>query len=165
MEVIETPVGFKYIGEALSKGDCLIGGEESGGLSIIGHVPEKDGILACLLIAEMVAREKKSLSEILGILYRKYGHFYSQRINLHLEASDKERLIKLLENFKNCADFGGIKIQNRNFTDGYKFIFTPANWVMFRISGTEPVVRCYLEADSPKKLNLLKKIVKRVLKI
>ena len=155
VEVIETPVGFKYIGEALHKGDCLIGGEESGGLSIQGHVPEKDGILACLLIAEMVAREKKSLRDILRSLYKKYGYFYSARINVRVTLPEKEKLLERLRKLAGQETFAGIKIAKRNFNDGYKLIFAENCWVMFRPSGTEPVVRCYFEADSKKKLTQL----------
>ncbi len=157
IELVETPVGFKYIGEALDEGDCLIGGEESGGLSIKGHVPEKDGILACLLMTEMVAREKRSLREILGSLYKKYGYFYSDRINLHIKESKKEALLKKLEALKKKTSFGGSRITRTDFRDGYKFVFKDNYWMMFRPSGTEPVIRCYFEAGSHKQLARLKK--------
>ncbi|MDD5746291.1 MAG: phosphoglucomutase/phosphomannomutase family protein [Candidatus Omnitrophica bacterium] len=159
VEVIETPVGFKYIGEALHQGDCLIGGEESGGLSIQGHVPEKDGILACLLIAEMVAREKKSLRDILNSLYKRYGYFYSGRINVRVTPEEKEALLERLKKLVRQETFAGIAITKKNFTDGYKLIFAENCWVMFRPSGTEPVVRCYFEADSKRKLAHLHKQV------
>lgn len=159
LEVIETPVGFKYIGQALANDDCLIGGEESGGLSIYGHVPEKDGILACLLVAEMIAREKKTLSEILASLYKKYGYFYSERINLGLKQKDKKILLKRLERLSKQQTFGNLKIKKRNLNDGYKFVFNEDFWVMFRPSGTEPVVRCYFEASSKKRLAYLRAII------
>lgn len=165
VEVIETPVGFKYIGEALAKGDCLIGGEESGGLSIQGHVPEKDGILACLLIAEMVAAEKKSLVDVLHFLYKKYGYFYTHRINLHLSQKKKESLLGRLNQLSKKQFIGDLKIKERKLNDGYKFIIEDGSWVMLRLSGTEPIVRCYMEADSKKKLHYLEAIVKSALKI
>ncbi len=165
VEVLETPVGFKYIGEALSKGDCLIGGEESGGLSIQGHVPEKDGILACLLIAEMVATEKRTLVEILKSLHKKYGYFCSERINLQLKPKKKEILLKKLDLLSEKQTFGDLKIKRKDLSDGYKFIFEDDYWVMFRLSGTEPVMRCYLEAGSKKRLNYLIKNLKRLLNI
>lgn len=165
IEVVETPVGFKYIGEALSKGDCLIGGEESGGLSIQGHVPEKDGILACLLVAEMVAKEKKPCFEILKTLYKKYGYFYSKRIDLHLEQSNKDILLERLKTLSKKGAFGQIKIKRKDLSDGFKIVFADNYWVMFRVSGTEPVVRCYLEADSSKKLFQLVGLTKRLLEL
>lgn len=165
VEVIETPVGFKYIGEALSKGDCLIGGEESGGLSIQGHIPEKDGILACLLIAEMVASMKKPLRQILKNLHKEYGFFYSDRINSHLLSSRKKTLLEKLDKQSKQKSFGNIPITNVNLTDGYKFIFKNDYWIMLRLSGTEPIVRCYMEAPSKQKLSTLKKTVKSVLGI
>ncbi|MBI4846738.1 MAG: phosphoglucomutase/phosphomannomutase family protein [Candidatus Omnitrophica bacterium] len=158
IEVVETPVGFKFIGQALSQGDCLIGGEESGGLSIQGHIPEKDGILACLLIAEMVAREKKTLRQILTCLYKQYGSYYSYRINLHFKQQSKQELLLRLEKLSKLSSFGNLKIKNRNLSDGFKFIFENDEWVMFRLSGTEPVIRCYFEARSKKKLAYLNKL-------
>jgi len=155
VEVIETPVGFKYIGEALAQGDCLIGGEESGGLSIRGHVPEKDGILACLLIAEMVAREKKTVRAILQSLFRTYGYFYNHRINLHLTPQRKERLLKQLQGMQAKAELAGLAVQRIDFTDGFKFILADGSWVMLRPSGTEPVVRCYFESHTREKLRSL----------
>ncbi|MCP4649134.1 MAG: phosphoglucomutase/phosphomannomutase family protein [PVC group bacterium] len=165
IELVETPVGFKYIGEALSKGDCLIGGEESGGLSIMGHVPEKDGILACLLIAEMVASEKKSLMEILRLLYRKYGYFYSDRINLHLAPNRKKALLNRLQKLSRQKSFFGMTIKSKDLTDGYKFIFEHNCWLMVRPSGTEPILRCYMEASSKKKVQNLKSLLRKYLQI
>lgn len=161
IEVIETPVGFKYIGEALDKGDCMIGGEESGGLSIQGHVPEKDGILACLLAVEMVAREKKSLCEILSSLHKKYGYFASDRLNLYLKQEQKDILLKRIEKLSKKEKFGNFRIMSKNLTDGYKFILNDNCWVMFRPSGTEPVIRCYFEATSRKKLLYLKELINK----
>ncbi|MFH1093760.1 MAG: phosphoglucomutase/phosphomannomutase family protein [Candidatus Omnitrophota bacterium] len=159
IEVIETPVGFKYIGEAIDKGDCIIGGEESGGLSIQGHVPEKDGILACLLAVEMVARERKSLCAILSSLHKKYGYFVSDRLNLHLNQKQKGILLKRIENLSKKEKFGNFRIESKNLTDGYKFMLNDNCWVMFRPSGTEPVIRCYFEATSRKNFLYLKLLI------
>ncbi|MBU1087494.1 MAG: phosphoglucomutase/phosphomannomutase family protein [Candidatus Omnitrophica bacterium] len=165
IEVIETPVGFKYIGEALNRGDCIIGGEESGGLSIQGHVPEKDGILACLLVAEMVAREKKSLSQMMSELREKYGNFYSGRKNMRLEEKQKEVLLDKLKKLSQQQTFGELQVRSRNFTDGYKLLFDNNCWVMFRPSGTEPVMRCYFEANSKKKLDYIKQLIDKFVKV
>jgi len=159
IEVIETPVGFKYIGEAIQAGDCIIGGEESGGLSIQGHIPEKDGILACLLVAEMVAREKKSLVQMMSELRKKYGSFYSGRKNMHLGEKQKQILQRKLKDLSAKQTFGDMRIISRNFTDGYKLILENNCWVMFRPSGTEPVMRCYFEANSKKKLAYIKQLI------
>ncbi|MCK4995047.1 MAG: phosphoglucomutase/phosphomannomutase family protein [Candidatus Omnitrophica bacterium] len=160
IEVIETPVGFKYLGEALNAGDCIIGGEESGGLSIQGHVPEKDGILACLLVVEMVARQKKSLRSILSSLHKKYGYFVSDRLNLHLTQVQKDILLRRIGKLAKSNKFGDFKIVSKNLTDGYKFILNDDCWVMFRPSGTEPVLRCYFETTSDKKMLYLKRLIK-----
>ncbi|MBU1042817.1 MAG: phosphoglucomutase/phosphomannomutase family protein [Candidatus Omnitrophica bacterium] len=165
IEVIETSVGFKYIGEALNKGDCIIGGEESGGLSIQGHVPEKDGILACLLVAEMVAHEKKSLGQMITELRKKYGSFYSGRKNMHLGQKQKEILLEKLKKLSKQQSFGDMQIKSRNLTDGFKLIFDNNCWVMFRPSGTEPVMRCYFEANSKKKLAYLQQLIDKFVNV
>jgi alpha-D-glucose phosphate-specific phosphoglucomutase len=142
-----TPVGFKYIGESMLRGGFLAGGEESGGLTIASHVPEKDGVLACLLMAELVAREKCSLSEILKKLYRRIGRtILSDRINVQLEsAAAGERLRETL-NQKQPERLGGHKVVRRDTTDGFKYELDDHTWLAIRLSGTEPVARVYLEA-------------------
>lgn len=162
MDVVETPVGFKYIGEALSRGGCLLGAEESAGLSIAHHVPEKDGILATLLVAEMVAIRRKSLREMLKRLNRTYGAFYSSRTDLSLSGPSKERLLSRLQ--KNPPDrMGGFKVVNVGRMDGFKFYLEKENWILLRPSGTEPLVRVYLESRSQKTLTKLKQIVERLI--
>ncbi len=164
MTVLETPVGFKYIGEALDKGDCLIGGEESGGLSIQNHVPEKDGILACLLMAEMAAEEKRPLSRVLTQLYKTYGYFYSDRINLHMPIAKREALLRELKGMQEARRFCGITVSKTDFRDGFKFVFSQNHWIMLRPSGTEPLVRCYFEAGSKAGLGRLKDCLKAFLR-
>lgn len=146
VEVLETPVGFKYIGEYISEGKILIGGEESAGLSICGHVPEKDGILACLLVAEMVAVEKRSLGELLADLYRRVGEIYARRINIQLSPELEAALPEKLQNPP--KQIGGRKISEIIRIDGNKYLFDDGSWMLFRKSGTEPVVRLYGEAGS-----------------
>jgi phosphomannomutase len=155
LKTIETPVGFKYIGQELAKGDCLIGGEESGGLSILNHVPEKDGILACLLIAELVAIRKRPLREILKELYRKVGPFFSTRTDYHLSEKKKKSFERRIKSLSTQQSLAGKRIVKFNGRDGYKFIFADESWLMFRVSGTEPVVRCYCEAKSKGRLSNL----------
>ncbi len=155
VEILETPVGFKYIGEYISEDKILIGGEESAGLSICGHVPEKDGILACLLVAEMAAVEKCSLRELLADLYRRVGEIYTRRINIRLSPELEEALPEKLQNPP--QQIGGRKITEIIRIDGNKFLFEDGSWMLFRKSGTEPVVRLYGEAgDSATLAELIK---------
>jgi alpha-D-glucose phosphate-specific phosphoglucomutase len=145
--VHETPVGFKYIGELIREDKILIGGEESAGLTVAGHVPEKDGILACLLVAEMVGHEGKSLKELLADLYRRVGSFFTQRINIRLTpALQKSFRDKLASPPSTLA---GKKVDKLVTMDGSKFLFADGSWILFRLSGTEPVVRVYIESSSP----------------
>ena len=146
VKVLETPVGFKYIGEYISAGRILIGGEESAGLSIRGHVPEKDGILACLLVAEMVAVEKRSLQQLLRDLYSRVGEFYTRRINIALSPELEVSLPEKLQNPP--GQLGGRRIREIIRIDGNKFLFEDGSWMLFRKSGTEPVVRLYGEAGT-----------------
>lgn len=142
-----TPVGFKYIGESMMRGGFLVGGEESGGLTITGHVPEKDGIAACLLMAELVAREKRGLTAILKDLYRRIGRtIVSGRINLKLESAEAgERLRHTLGKLR-PGRLAGRKVAEVVTQDGYKYVLDDGTWLAIRLSGTEPVARLYLEA-------------------
>lgn len=163
LEIVETPVGFKYIGEELARGNCLIGGEESGGLSISGHIPEKDGILACLLIAELAAIRKKSLGKILKELYKEIGPFFSTRCDFHLGEKEKLNFVRRIKFLSREQSLSGREISTFNGRDGYKFIFADGSWLMFRLSGTEPVVRCYCEAKSDAQLKDLQRLGRRLI--
>ncbi len=142
----ETPVGFKYIGELINQDKIVIGGEESAGLTIRGHVPEKDGIIAGLLVAEMVAVRGKSLGEQLQTLFAKVGSFYPVRENFHLTDDAKNKFTEKLKTDPN--ELAGRKVSKIVRTDGLKLIFDDGSWVCYRLSGTEPVVRAYTEARS-----------------
>jgi len=148
VEVHETPVGFKYIGELIKADKITIGGEESAGLSLYRHVPEKDGVLACLLVAEMVARRGASLGEQLDTLFQKVGPFYPVRVNLHLPEQARERAVARIRT--DPKEFYGRRVTEVNRTDGLKLLFDDDAWVLMRLSGTEPVVRCYCESHSEK---------------
>ncbi len=162
IQVKETPVGFKYIAQVMCQNGMVIGGEESGGLTIQGHIPEKDGILACLLIAEMVAFEGKSIGEILDDLYRKVGLFLSERINFHLKEDEIKNLkAKLKKDLP--QEIAGLKVDKTVDLDGLKFILADGSWLGIRLSGTEPVVRLYVEADEAEKLKKLKEAGKRLI--
>jgi phosphoglucomutase len=146
VQLYETPVGFKYIGELIIEDKIAIGGEESAGLTIRGHVPEKDGVLAGLLATEMVAVRGKSLGTQLRELFGKVGSFYPVRENFRLTP---ERMAAFTEKLKaDPAELSGRKVVNVVRTDGLKLILNDGSWVCYRLSGTEPVVRAYTEARS-----------------
>jgi phosphoglucomutase len=143
----ETPVGFKYVGEFLAKDEIAIGGEESAGLTIRGHVPEKDGILACLLVAEMIAARGASIGEQRANLFRRVGReYWPIRVNLHLEAEVQRRLDEKLKS--EPKEFSGKRVTKIDRTDGLKAILDGGDWVLMRPSGTEPLVRIYTESTS-----------------
>jgi phosphoglucomutase len=152
-QVYETKVGFKYLGEYILKDQALMVGEESEGFSMKNHLPEKDGILADLLVAEMVARKGKDLPQLLEELFSKVGPVYNRRVNLSLDLKTKARLLERLKTTP--ARFAGLAVKQHITTDGHKFILEDGSWVCFRPSGTEPVVRFYLESSSQKVLEQL----------
>ena len=146
----ETPVGFKYIGELILDDKIALGGEESAGMSMYRHLPEKDGILACLLVAEMVARTGKKLNQLIDEMYAEFGYFYSKRSDMKLTPQLKESLAEKLANPP--LEIDGLRVRSVNKTDGVKLIFDDSTWLLFRLSGTEPVARIYAEACSPRDL-------------
>lgn len=146
MKVYETPVGFKFIGELIIKDEIVIGGEESAGLSIRGHYPEKDGILACLLAAECVAARKMSLTDQLTELYGRLGRLVSGRIGVKLTDEVAAKLKDKLA--EEPTMIGDHKIERIDRTDGVKFLFGNDRWMLMRPSGTEPMVRIYAEGES-----------------
>ena len=154
MKLHETPVGFKYIAEIMMKEAVVIGGEESGGLSIRGHIPEKDGILANLLVAEMVAKKKKPLSQIFANLEGRVGKFYSKRVNMHIAEEKKASLISKLKSDP-PKDFAGRKVAQVRTLDGVKLILDDGSWLLLRPSGTEPLLRAYFESGSRETLRAM----------
>ncbi len=151
--VYQTPVGFKYIGELIKEDKIVLGGEESAGLSIRGHLPEKDGILACLLVAEAVAKRGLSVKQQLDSLFNKVGPCSTVRINLSLPPEAQQRLVGKLA--RDWEKFDGQKVVKTDRTDGLKMIREDGSWVLMRLSGTEPVVRVYCEAPSKAELERL----------
>jgi len=156
VELVEVPVGFKNIGPYIIEGNVLVGGEESAGLTIGGHVPDKDGILACALVVELIAMEKKSLKEIWNDIENAVGTGWNDRIDLEL---DDEKKAKILDKFAQQSNENilGRKVLKFNGIDGYKFTFSPSEWVLVRPSGTEPIIRCYMESDTPENGEKLEK--------
>lgn len=160
VEVIETAVGFKHVGEAMREFNPIIGGEESGGLSIQGHIPEKDGILANLLILEAMSVKQKSLVELQQELYDFAGaNFYNELVNLKLETC--EQVKRALVHAKNLQEINGLKVIKTNLKDGVKlYLEDNSSWILVRPSGTEPLLRIYFESDSIDKIKSLQESFK-----
>jgi alpha-D-glucose phosphate-specific phosphoglucomutase len=150
----ETPVGFKYIGALIDQDKIAIGGEESAGLTIRGHVPEKDGIIAGLLVAEMVATRGASLGAQLKALFAKVGSYFPVRENFHLTAEQKAAFTEKLK--ADPKELSGRKVVQVVRTDGLKLTLDDGSWVCYRLSGTEPVVRAYTEARSERDMQALR---------
>jgi alpha-D-glucose phosphate-specific phosphoglucomutase len=146
--IFQTPVGFKYIGQLIRDDKIALGGEESAGLTIRGHIPEKDGILACLLVAEMIAARNASISEQIQQLFRKVGRsFAPTRENLHL--TDEQKSLAIQKSKTDASTLLGRKVKSIDRTDGAKFAFEDGSWMLLRLSGTEPLLRLYVEAETP----------------
>jgi alpha-D-glucose phosphate-specific phosphoglucomutase len=145
--IFQTPVGFKYIGQLIREDKIAMGGEESAGLTMRGHIPEKDGILACLLVAEMTAARGASIGEQVRAMYKKLGReFWPVRENLHLSDEQKANAIKRVA--VDSSTLVGRKVVSIDRTDGAKFVFDDGSWLLVRLSGTEPLLRLYVEAES-----------------
>jgi phosphomannomutase len=142
-------IGFKYICSIMVKEDVLVGGEESGGIAIKGHIPERDGIWMGLTIWEFMAKTGKTLQQLIEEVYAITGTFCFDRSDLHIDETIKA---KVLANCKSNAykSFGPYKVQRVDDLDGYKFFFDDNTWMMIRASGTEPVLRVYAEAADRK---------------
>lgn len=153
VNVIETAVGFKYVGEAMRKYDPIVAGEDSGGLSIKGHIPEKDGILANLLILEAMAYSGMSLVEMQRQLRDFVGcEFINTRVDKKLDNFDKVK--STIEKFSSMEDCAGMRISKKDNKDGIKLYLEDGNtWVLVRPSGTEPLLRIYIESDSQEKID------------
>ena len=149
----ETPVGFKYIGEKLLAGEIGFGGEESAGLTVEGHVPEKDGILADLLAAELVGAEEKTIGQLRTRLWNEIGPYLTRRVDLRLTPEQQKRLARHREDPPGSV--AGRKVERVSRLDGIKLIFQDGSWILVRESGTEPVARLYIEAHSPSDLEAL----------
>ena len=159
IQLYETPVGFKYIGELIKQDKIAIGGEESAGLTIRHHVPEKDGVLAGLLVCEMVAKRGKSLGTQVKELFAKVGSYYPERQNFRLTDEAKTKFTTRLET--NPAEFAGRKVSQVVRLDGLKLVLDDGSWVCYRVSGTEPVVRAYTEARNQEDLAKLSAAARR----
>jgi phosphomannomutase len=138
-------VGFKYIAGQMVNEDVLIGGEESGGIAIKGHIPERDGIWMGLVLFEYMAKSGKTLEELINEVYELVGEFKYCRDDLHIDEKLKNSIVKKCNN-NEFSSFGEYEVLKVDKTDGFKFILKDEQWLMIRPSGTEPVLRCYAES-------------------
>jgi alpha-D-glucose phosphate-specific phosphoglucomutase len=155
LTAIETPVGFKYIGACMREKGCMMGIEESGGLTVFGHVPEKDGILACLLAVEIMAYSGKSFKQLKADLAEKYGNICSERTDIKTTEAIKTRVLAELGEWQPRI-FAGVKVERINELEGKQLLLEDGSWILIRSSGTEPLFRIYCEASSPERIRELK---------
>ncbi len=153
VEIREVPVGFKNINEIILREKVIFGGEESGGYGIPEYLPERDGLLSALMVMELIALKGKSLSEIVEEVFRTYGSAYYRRIDLPADSGVKNRLSDLIKAPPDRV--GGRPVTRVNTSDGLKLVFEDESWLLFRASGTEPLIRVYAEAPSERELETL----------
>ncbi|MBE3090122.1 MAG: phosphoglucomutase/phosphomannomutase family protein [Actinobacteria bacterium] len=162
LELITTPVGFKYIAEEILKGGVIIGGEESGGLWAGGDLPERDGMLIGLKLLEIICSTGMTVNQILEEIYNEFGYFVFDRIDYEIGLRQKESLksllVKGIPDILKKAGAGRVIV-----IDGYKYIMEDGSWIMIRPSGTEAVVRIYTEGESDKKVKYLQELGKKVI--
>lgn len=154
LKLYETAIGFKYIADLMLKDDILIGAEESGGIGVKDHIPERDGILNSLLFLEAIIAAGKPPSEMLRELHREFGEFHFGRRDRHLEVATGQRLVAALAAAP-PANVAGDKVTAVETTDGTKLLFADESWLLFRQSGTEPMLRIYAEATSVARMTSL----------
>ena len=146
LPVRTTPIGFKYVGPMIIESDVLVGGEESGGMAVKGHIPERDGLYIGLTVAEMMVKRERTLSGLVRELMEEFGPHYQSRDDLHTTEDRKQAVLRKLRE-EGLAEIDGKPVTATEDLDGFKFR-TDGGWLMFRPSGTEPVLRIYSEAES-----------------
>jgi len=154
LKLYDTPIGFKYIADLMLREDILIGAEESGGIGVKGHIPERDGILNCLLLLEAVIASGKVPSEMVKEMHREFGEFHFDRRDLRCEVSRGQDLVLNLASSP-PDKIGDYHVSGVETMDGTKLLFEDESWLLFRQSGTEPALRIYSEATSVDKVNAL----------
>lgn len=155
LPLYETPVGFNFIADYMLKGDVLIGGEESGGISFLGHIPEGDGILMGLMLVEIVAASGAPLHELVEDLLQEVGPAHYQRKDLRLSHPIAKAVMSQRLAERAPGEIGGEKVNEISTIDGVKYLLADGSWLLIRPSGTEPVLRVYAEGRSPELLNSL----------
>ncbi|HVG38070.1 MAG TPA: phosphoglucomutase/phosphomannomutase family protein [Pyrinomonadaceae bacterium] len=154
LPLYETPIGFKYIADLMLRENILIGAEESGGIGVQGHIPERDGILNSLLFLEAIVASGKTPAEMVAEMHREFGEFYFGRRDVHVEVSRGQALVAGLAAAP-PSHVSGLTVAGVETLDGTKLLFADESWLLFRQSGTEPVLRLYSEATSIEKANRL----------
>lgn len=150
----ETPVGFKHIAKIMQREDILIGGEESGGIGFKGYIPERDGILSGLLLLEMMAYENKSITKIIEDVEKDFGKYCYKRTDIHYPNEYKQKLFQELRKNK-IQSISGIRVARHDHSDGTRIMLQDGSWLIFRLSGTEPILRIYSESSSERRVNNL----------
>lgn len=152
--VYETAVGFKYIGPKMLETGAIIGGEESGGFGFQGHIPERDGIVAGLFIADMVVKLGRSPSQLVQYLFDKVGAHHYHRVDLHFRDDERGNIIERIKRHPPTS-LVGVPVERIITVDGYKYLLSDGSWLLIRFSGTEPIMRIYSEASSPERVQQL----------
>lgn len=159
--VVETPVGFKYVGPKMMEHNAIIGGEESGGFGFRGHIPERDGVLAGLFLLDMIGKLGKSTSQLVEYLFSKVGPHYYDRIDVEFPAERRQEITQRVEN--NPPDVvDGEPVIRVQTDDGFKYHLASGSWLLIRFSGTEPVLRIYTETNAPERVRRILEEGKRV---
>ena len=161
LEVVTVPIGFKHIAGYMIRDDVLLGGEESGGIAVKGHIPERDGIWMGLMIWQYMAKSKKTLENLIEEVYAITGKFAYYRYDLHIEESFKQRIIQHCKE-NPYVSFGKYKVMGTDTLDGFKYYLNDEQWVMLRVSGTEPLLRIYGESDTYEHVIELLDTVKKI---
>ena len=157
IELVETGVGFKYIAAEMIKGNVILGAEESGGIGFPGHVPERDGILAGLMLLELLAVEKTSINKLLARLEKEYGPHRYARIDTHFPLEKRAALMAFCKNNPPAKLLKSPVVDVKSY-DGVKFVAQDGSWLMLRGSGTEPILRIYAESSSDRAAQTLLKL-------
>ena len=151
LTLTELPVGFKHVAAVMISRDVLIGGEESGGVGLKGHIPERDGLFLGLTICEMMAKRGKTLGQLVKELFDQVGPHIYRRIDVRTTEQYKQKVLGKLK--KGLKEVAGHKIDHVLTIDGYKYFFADGGWMLVRASGTEPLIRYYCEAESKEKVD------------
>ncbi|MCK5811792.1 MAG: phosphoglucomutase/phosphomannomutase family protein [Clostridiales bacterium] len=160
----EVPVGFKHVSSKMEETDAVIGGESSGGLTIRGHIKGKDGIFAASLLVEMISVTKMKISELLQLIYDKYGYRIMVENAFSFKKDKKVELVNLLYNKKELPSFP-FKVKNTNYMDGVKVNFENNGWIIARFSGTEPLLRVFAEMPNKEQADEVCQVMKDFLEI
>ncbi len=159
VRLYETAVGFKHLCRLMTEKDIIIAGEESGGIAVKGHLPERDGIFIGFLLAEVMAVRRMKLSQLVKELFDEFGEHHFGRIDAHLTQAQKEKVMKFYKS--KPKKVGSFAVTKHDMTDGVK-LSTKDGWILVRASGTEPIIRFYAESNSPKKVQQMLKAATKV---